>query len=106
MGRSVTQIVDWNGDGRPDLLMDNINARLFLNSSDTPARAVMTDCGDLAPQRLANHNTAPYAADLDGDGIPDLIVGTENGWIYGYLRAYLEKDMPVVSVGPVEGKAR
>ena len=45
-------------------------------------------------------------ADLDGDGIPDLIVGTENGWIYGYLRAYLEKDMPVVSVGPVEGKAR
>ena len=35
-----------------------------------------------------------------------MIVGTENGWIYGYLRAYLEKDMPVVSVGPVEGKAR
>ena len=103
-GRSVIQILDWNHDGKPDLLMDNINARLFLNVSDSSGKTIFKDQGDLADKRLANHNAAPYASDWDGDGWEDLIVGTESGWIYYFSRPFLEKDIPGVISGPVQQK--
>ncbi len=103
-GRSVTQFIDWDRDGKIDLLMDNINARFLKNSSSDLASPVFTDSGDLAAERLANHNAAPCAADFDGDGVLDLFVGTEAGTIHAFSRPYLEKDMPRAIRGSVQEK--
>jgi hypothetical protein len=92
-GRTVTNLVDWDKNGKIDLLWDGINARFYENVSDNE-RPHFFDRGDLARERLMLHNTAPHAVDWDADGWLDLLVGTEAGRIYYFHRAYLENDIP------------
>jgi hypothetical protein len=36
---------------------------------------------------LAGHTTCPTLADLDGDGVKELIIGAEDGFLYHYARS-------------------
>ncbi len=92
-GRTVMQFVDWNGDGKRDLILDNINARYYLNTG-TNQQPVFEDQGDLVKARLTLHNCGPCVGDLDGDGKLDLIVGAESGHVYYFNRAYIEGASP------------
>ncbi|MCC6681037.1 MAG: VCBS repeat-containing protein [Phycisphaeraceae bacterium] len=92
-GRTVLQFVDWNGDGKRDLILDNINARYYLNTG-TNTQPVFEDQGDLVKARLTVHNSGPYVCDLDADGKLDLIVGTESGHIFYFNRAFIEGASP------------
>lgn len=96
-GRTVVNIVDWDQDGRLDLIYDNINGRYYRNVGDHRSPHFV-DQGDLARERLANHNSGPEAVDFDGDGWLDLFVGTESGRIFYFHRSYLERDIPAVTV--------
>ena len=92
-GRTVLNLVDWDGDGDYDLITDGLNARLFENvtNNDNPH---FVDRGDLVEDRLVNHNTGPYVVDWDNDGRYDLLIGAEDGHMYYFSRAYIENDCP------------
>ena len=38
--------------------------------------------GRLDEQKLAGHSTSPSVIDLTGDGVPELLIGGEDGFIY------------------------
>jgi len=38
--------------------------------------------GDMSGQQLAAHTTSPTTVDFDNDGIPEVILGCEDGFLY------------------------
>ncbi|MEM8954380.1 MAG: exo-alpha-sialidase [Verrucomicrobiota bacterium] len=82
-GRIKVAIVDWDGDGRRDLLTNSENATWFRNCKDTnDGKVVLKKIGNLARRNVAGHTSSPAVCDFNKDGKPDLLVGAENGRIY------------------------
>ncbi len=81
-GRRKLCILDWNGDGRYDLLVNSENVNLLINSSQNGPPWQFTDMGPLSDHKLAGHTTSPTTVDWDGDGVRDLLVGAEDGYLY------------------------
>jgi len=80
-GRRKLAVTDWNGDGRPDLLVNSVSVNLFENLGDN----MFADRGPLTDIVLAGHTTSPTTVDWDGNGVRDLLIGTEDGFFY-YLK--------------------
>ena len=87
--RATLAIVDWNDDGRDDLLVGGLDGkvRLYLNDADTgpphfSAEQLLQDGGrDL---EVVSGRASVAVADLDGDGRKDLIVGNTDGQLFVY----------------------
>lgn len=84
-GRRKLALVDWNGDGKRDLLVNGASADLLLNVSETAGEWRFRAAGTIDGRKLAGHTTAPATVDWNNDGTPDLLVGAEDGFLY-YLR--------------------
>ena len=84
-GRRKICFSDWNGDGRPDLIVNGHNADLLVQVGAKDGAWHFENRGRLGARRLHNHTTAPTAADFDGDGRDEVVVGAEDGFFY--LRA-------------------
>lgn len=81
-GRYKLDVVDWDSDGRLDLLVNSENATWYRNCEDRDGKVVLKKVGNLARRNVAGHTSSPTACDFDQDGKPDLVVGAENGRIY------------------------
>ena len=80
-GRRKIVVVDWNGDGRLDVLVNSKNADWLKN---IPARHMikLQDRGPLFKRNVAGHTSSPTVVDFNRDGVPDLLVGAEDGRLY------------------------
>lgn len=84
-GRRKLCVVDWDGDGKLDVIVNSANAQWFRQVDLKDGRWLFKDMGNLSDHILAGHDTSPTPVDWNSDGIPDLLVGAEDGHIY-YLR--------------------
>lgn len=81
-GRYKLAVVDWDQDGRLDVLVNSENATWYRNCEDRDGRIVLKRIGNLAKRNVAGHTSSPAVCDFNKDGKPDLLVGAENGRIY------------------------
>lgn len=82
-GRVKLSVVDWDGDGRLDILTNSENATWWRNCKDSDGgKVILKKIGLLAKLNVAGHTSSPASCDFDKNGKPDLLVGSENGRIY------------------------
>jgi hypothetical protein len=84
-GRRKFCLVDWDGDDALDILINSDNAELWKQVSHGNGTSLFKNTGNLDPLNLAGHDTSPTFVDWNKDGIPDLLVGAEDGHFY-YLK--------------------
>lgn len=81
-GRRKLCIGDWDGDGRLDVLLNSENARFLRQVGRRDGRWIFRDEGNLDTRPLAAHDTSPTLVDWNGDKVPDLLLGAEDGYLY------------------------
>ena len=81
-GRRKWCFTDWDQDGDQDILLNSINAALLENVSQGQDSVKFIYRGILTEEKLAGHTTSPTTVDWNKDGIPDLLLGAEDGFLY------------------------
>lgn len=81
-GRRKIALTDWDGDGKLDLLVNSTSADFLRNVAEEPGEFRFKNMGPLDARILAGHTTCPSIVDWNDDGVPDLLTGAEDGFIY------------------------
>ncbi|MEY2598183.1 MAG: hypothetical protein RLZZ142_442, partial [Verrucomicrobiota bacterium] len=84
-GRRKLCIVDWDGDGKLDILLDSTNANFLRQVDCRDGKWFFKDLGPVSSQKLTGHDVSPTVVDWNQDGIPDFLCGAEDGHLY-YLK--------------------
>jgi hypothetical protein len=84
-GRRKFIMTDWDGDGKIDILINSVNIDFLRNVADQDGQYTFKNLGPVEKRRLAGHTTCPAIVDWDRNGIPDLLIGAEDGFFY-YLK--------------------
>ncbi len=84
-GRRKLVIADWDGDGARDILVNSENATLLRQVKSADGKWLFRDEGLIGERKISGHTTSPAVVDWNGDGVPDLLVGAEDGRFY-YLK--------------------
>ena len=90
-GRLKITFADWDGDGLEDLIVSSKPAVDWMkNLGMKDGKMVLQYMGRVASRTLMGHTDGPVVTDWNKDGIPDLLVGTENGVFYYWQRPSIE----------------
>ncbi len=81
-GRRKLEVVDWDGDGRLDILFNGENADWYRNMGERDGKTVLKNLGPLDGRKISGHTSSPTTVDWDSNGVPDLLVGSEDGCFY------------------------
>ena len=86
-GRLKITFVDWDGDGDLDLVFSSKPAVDWMrNEGMKNGKMILRHMGRVVSRTLMGHTDGPTVADWNHDGIPDLLVGTETGALYYWVR--------------------
>ena len=90
--RATTSTVDWNNDGKKDLVSGGLDAKIhvFINEGtdaapDFLSEMVLSDGG--SDLMVPGTRSSPVILDLDGDGRKDLLSGNTDGQLLLYSNA-------------------
>lgn len=84
-GRRKFTVCDWDGDGKTDIVMNGgPNAEVWLQTEAKEGNWHFRSAGPVARLNLSTHDPQPAVCDFNGDGIPDLVFGAMDGYIYYY----------------------
>lgn len=88
-GRRKLAVVDWDGDGKLDVLVNSSNANFYRQVGQQDGKIVLQDMGKMYERNIAGHTSSPTVVDWNRDGVPELLVGSEDGRLY-----YAERKEP------------
>jgi hypothetical protein len=81
-GRRKLEITDWDGDGMQDILFNGENADFYRNLGERDGKVMLKNRGTMDARKVSGHTSSPTLVDWDGNGVPDLLVGSEDGRLY------------------------
>lgn len=81
-GRRKIDVVDWDADGKLDIVVNSTSANWMRNLGSDDGKTDLADMGPLSETKLAGHTSSPTTVDWDGDGQRELLVGAEDGFLY------------------------
>jgi hypothetical protein len=81
-GRRKLCVVDWDGDGMQDVLLNSANANVLRQTSAADGKWFFQDLGLIAETNIEGHDVSPTVVDFDGDGVMDFLGGAEDGRFY------------------------
>jgi len=86
-GRLKIEFDDWDGDGLEDLIVASKPAVDWMKGLGMKdGKMVLQYMGRVLSRTLMGHTDGPVTSDFNKDGIPDLLVGAENGVFYYWQR--------------------
>ncbi len=85
-GRRKFTITDWNKDGRPDLIVNSLNASVLINQGEKDGKVYFEETGRVSDKVLAGHTTSPTMVHWGANSGQGLLIGAEDGHFY-----FLEK---------------
>jgi hypothetical protein len=82
-GRRKWCFTDWNGDGKLDIIINSKpNVDFLENIAEKEGEFQFKNAVPMDPHLLAGHTTSPAVVDWNKNGIPDLVIGAEDGFFY------------------------
>jgi hypothetical protein len=84
-GRRKLTVMDWDGDGKLDVLVNSQNAQWLRQTAHANGKYLFENKGNVDTRNIEGHDTHPTAVDWNKDGVPDLLIGAEDGRLY-YLK--------------------
>lgn len=99
---SAVHAIDWDGDGKLDLLVGEIGGKVYLVPNEGTAKAFAfgkereLSAGG-KPIHVPGGDAGPFVADWDGNGKADLLVGAGDGSVWLYRNVGTAKEPKLAS---------
>lgn len=81
-GRRKISVVDFDGDGRRDIILNSQNATFYRNMGSKNGITRFKDMGLMDERKLAGHSSSPTMIKFSKESVPALLIGAEDGYFY------------------------